>query len=281
MRLLSFLAPPDPTPRVGLLAHDGARVVDLSAVGVGDMFDAVARVWELGRVAAHLVHAPGALSHPLAAVRLLAPLPSARTAWVDDPVAATAGASRGLPLLAEAPFGVRYADPAPILASGDALPAGAAGGIARLGVGVVIGREARGLTEARVEQAIAGYCVAALWAANEDDAYTAAGPWLVTGDELRGRRVGPAMLDLAATVAVNGRVTWSGSCTAAAGGGALLAQVSASYTLRPGDLLGVGVVSLPAATGGVRLAAGDDVVFEVERLGALRCRVGALAGRVH
>ncbi|CAA9469450.1 MAG: hypothetical protein AVDCRST_MAG38-1164, partial [uncultured Solirubrobacteraceae bacterium] len=73
MRLVAFTLVDDPAPRCGVLAHDGARVVDLTEIGVASFADAAARAGRLVRLAAHLLHAPGAAAHLPGAVRLLAP----------------------------------------------------------------------------------------------------------------------------------------------------------------------------------------------------------------
>jgi fumarylacetoacetate (FAA) hydrolase len=281
MRLLSFALPDESVVRVGLVAGRGDRVVDLGAVGVEDMFDAAARTRELHRAAPHLLRAAGALAYPAAGVRALAPLPVARTAWVQAPAAR--GPGRALAVQGEVgrPT-LRYADPAPIgPPAGSTLDPRAAAGV-RFGIACVVGAEAHVVSEAAAEQALAGYCLAA-WIPTADAAAdgageTAAGPWLVTPDELADRRIRPGVFDLEVRAAVNGRTVYQGSWSALPVGPTdVVVQAAAVYTLRPGDMLCVPADGGRAVLRAAMLAPGDEVVFEVERLGALGRRVGVPA----
>jgi hypothetical protein len=272
MRLLTFALPDESGPRVGIVAERGGRVIDLSAVGVEDMFDAAARTDQLRRAGAHLLRAPGALAYPAGAVRALAPFPVARTAWAGRPAPSTGGGPR--PTL-------RYADPAPIgpPAGGSVDPQNL--DARRFGVACVVGAEAHAVGEDAAERAIAGYCGAAWIPRGADDGETAAGPWLVTPDELTDRRVRPGVYDLEMRLTVNGGTVYEGSWTTLPVGlTAVVVEAAALYTLRPGDVLCVPAAAGRDVLGGATLAPGDELVFEVERLGALRRRVAPSAAPI-
>lgn len=160
-----------------------------------------------------------------------------------------------------------------------------------LEVGAVIGRGGRDLSPDEAEAAIAGYCVLNDWSARKvqreemavglgpakgKDFATSIGPFLVTPDELAGRRAGKGF-DLAMSATRNGetlsRGNWSGIHYSF---GEMIARASRGVELQPGDLIGSGTVGSgcilelgPDAAGGW-LAAGDRVELEIEGLGKLR-----------
>lgn len=270
MRLLSFLAPDEGAVRVGLLSHDEARVVDLTAVGVEDVFDALARVGQLRRVAGHLLHAPGALALPAASVRPLACVPVARAVWRAP--SSAAGPGSGRPAGARGRSPLEYVDPAPMLGTGDRVES--AGALAELafGVGCVMAGARAGSGPAELEGAIAGFCLAIRWAAPAAPGLVrrgaALGPWLVTTDELAHRRTGPAAYDLGLALAVNGAEHYRGSWEELAPGLVeVLTAAAGAFTLRAGDVL---CAPRAAVTS---VGPGDDVVLHSERLGVLRLRV--------
>src|SRR5215217_849837 len=78
MRLLTFVAPASGKLHVGALTRDAARVVDLTVIGLDDMFMAVERAANLARIASHLVENDGAVGHAIDQVRIVAPMPGAR-----------------------------------------------------------------------------------------------------------------------------------------------------------------------------------------------------------
>ena len=158
-------------------------------------------------------------------------------------------------------------------------------------VAALIDTPARDLTPERAEEAIGGYTIFNDWSARDlqrdemtvrlgpakgKDFASSIGPWLVTPDELEDARKGRGF-DLAMTASVNGvemsRGRWS---DAVHGFADLAARASADVRLRPGDLLGSGTVATGSLlevreqTLGRYLEPGDEVVLEVERLGALR-----------
>ena len=158
-------------------------------------------------------------------------------------------------------------------------------------VAALIDTPTRDLTPERGEEAIGGYMIFNDWSARDlqrdemtvrlgpakgKDFASSIGPWLVTPDELEDTRKGRGF-DLAMTASVNGvemsRGRWS---DAVHGFANLAARASADVRLRPGDLLGSGTVATGSLlevreqTLGHFLEPGDEVVLEVERLGALR-----------
>jgi fumarylacetoacetate (FAA) hydrolase len=155
----------------------------------------------------------------------------------------------------------------------------------------LIDTPARDLTPERAEEAIGGYMIFNDWSARDlqrdemavrlgpakgKDFASSLGPWLVTPDELEDTRKGRGF-DLAMTASVNGVETSRGRWSDAVHGFAdLAARASADARLRPGDLLGSGTVGTGCLlevrdqTLGRYLEPGDEVVLEVERLGALR-----------
>jgi 2-keto-4-pentenoate hydratase/2-oxohepta-3-ene-1,7-dioic acid hydratase in catechol pathway len=279
MRIVAFTLPGDPVPRSGVLAHDGARVVDLTEIGVGTLAEAAARVPQLARVAAHLLHVPGAVAHQPAAVQLLAPVErlvavyDARTGEPAPPLAATSASAA-----ASRPLGP--GEPARL--SPDALVG--------VGVACVLGRPAASLALVDVEAHVAGLTLLVCWrvAGHRSIEAAAAGPWLVTLDELADGRTAPLAVDLTAVVALNGEPLRGGSwAPLTAKLAPAVADASARAALQPGDAVAVATFELagdllrPDATVLPGAVPGDEVVLEVEHLGLLRARVapGGLSSR--
>jgi 2-keto-4-pentenoate hydratase/2-oxohepta-3-ene-1,7-dioic acid hydratase in catechol pathway len=101
------------------------------------------------------------------------------------------------------------------------------------------------------------------------DGANAFGPWIVTSDEIGD----PHTLDMEARV--NGE-RWGGgnSSTMHHKWPAILAHISASETLRAGEIIGSGTVGTGCGLElGRKLKHGDVVELEVERIGVLRNRV--------
>ena len=170
-----------------------------------------------------------------------------------------------------------------------------------LEVGALIDTPARDLPAERGDEAIGGYLIVNDWSARDlqrdetpvrlgpakgKDFALSVGPWLVTPDEVADARVAGANgPDLAMTATIRlpdgegmravetTRGTWS---TVHFSFGEMVARASSDVTLRPGDLLGSGTVGggclleIRDETLGRYLAPGDEVVLEIERLGALR-----------
>ena len=97
------------------------------------------------------------------------------------------------------------------------------------------------------------------------DTFSPLGPWIVTADELGD----PG--DLVLRLSVNGEVRQE-STTAKLiyGVPELIAYASSVMTLEPGDVIATGT---PAGVGPI--VDGDDIVVEIERIGALRVGVSA------
>ena len=268
MRLVSFLPPSSSSVHVGALAPDGVRVVDLTAIGMDDMVEALARASSLSRLAAHLLHAEGAVAWRLAEVRLLAPLPGARAAHLVP--------ASGLPVAGAAPA-LRFDDPMPVLGDGARVTVRADDRWTAC-LAVVVGTEGQGVDEAAGERMVAGVAIAARWLA--DDALATPvlqlGPFIATAGLVADRRTAGGGYALAARALVGGREVARGTLAdAPLSPGALVAAAAARHTLRVGDVL---TQPLRAESGGwlaATPAAGEDVTFEVERLGALTMRATA------
>jgi fumarylacetoacetate (FAA) hydrolase len=160
-----------------------------------------------------------------------------------------------------------------------------------LEVACVIGREVQDVQGPAADEAIFGYLVlndfsardlqreemkCMLGPAKGKDFATALGPWLVTPDELAGRRVGPGKYDLAMTARKNGKeVSRSNFKTIHYDFTRIIERASRDVTLFPGDLIGSGTCGTgcilelgPENTGGW-LQPGDTIELEIERLGTL------------
>jgi fumarylacetoacetate (FAA) hydrolase len=162
-----------------------------------------------------------------------------------------------------------------------------------LEVAAIVDTPARDLSASRAEEAIGGYTILNDWSARDlqrdetavrlgpakgKDFASTIGPWLVTPDDLVDARApGATAPDLEMTAEVNGTITSRGRWSEAAFSfGQMLERASADVELRPGDVIGSGTVGTGCLlevrdeTLGRYLAAGDDVVLRIERLGALR-----------
>jgi 2,4-didehydro-3-deoxy-L-rhamnonate hydrolase len=146
-------------------------------------------------------------------------------------------------------------------------------------LGVVIGRRARDVSEADALDHVAGYtCMndvsardlqraSSQWMLGKAiDTFLPCGPWLVTADEI------PDPQTLAIRCCVNGE-TMQDSSTAnmAFGVATLVAFISRTITLEPGDLIATGT---PPGVGMARtpprwLRDGDEMTVEIERIGSL------------
>lgn len=154
-------------------------------------------------------------------------------------------------------------------------------------LGVVIGKQARYVSEADAMDHVAGYVLVndlserfdqhrrgGSWDKGKGhDGFGPVGPWLVTRDELGDAR------GLAMHLAVNGETMQNGNTDDMIFGVAeLVAYVSRFCTLMPGDLIATGT---PAGVGGAKkplpqfLAAGDEIVLSVDGLGQQRQRIVA------
>jgi 2-keto-4-pentenoate hydratase/2-oxohepta-3-ene-1,7-dioic acid hydratase in catechol pathway len=160
-----------------------------------------------------------------------------------------------------------------------------------LEVAAVVGRAGRDLHPEEAEEHIAGYMLMSDWSARDlqaremkqtmgpvkgKDTATSYGPWLVTPDELSGRR-GATAYDLKMTASVNGRPYSEGNLGDLHWSfGQMLAYASRGTLLVPGDIIGSGTVGtgcileLSLVHGEDQypfLKVGDEVNLEVEELG--------------
>jgi 2-keto-4-pentenoate hydratase/2-oxohepta-3-ene-1,7-dioic acid hydratase in catechol pathway len=166
-----------------------------------------------------------------------------------------------------------------------------------LEIAAVIGRAGRDLHPDTAEDHIAGYLILCDWSARDlqstemqvglgpakgKDTATSLGPYLVTPDELGPFRAGRGF-DLGMRATVNGREYSSGNWSDLYWSfGEMLAYASRGTELRPGDLIGSGTVGTGCIlelglTHGVDrypwLRPGDDVLIEVDQLGAVRTSI--------
>src|SRR3712207_7319493 len=104
MRLLTFVDPETGTLHVGALSRDARRVVDLTVIGLDDMFMAVERAANLARIASHLVENEGAVGHDIEQVRVVAPMPGARCVHQGLATPGGLSAGRALAIAGDAPL---------------------------------------------------------------------------------------------------------------------------------------------------------------------------------
>jgi fumarylacetoacetate (FAA) hydrolase len=180
---------------------------------------------------------------------------------------------------------------------GDAVwaPRGSAELDYELEIAALIDTPVRDLAPERGEEAIGGYMLMNDWSARDlqrdetvvrlgpakgKDFATTLGPWLVTPDEIAGKRAAKGF-DLAATAEVNrqelSRGTWSDIHFSF---GEMIARASADARLIPGDVIGSGTVGTGSLLEirddsgfGRYLLPGDTVTLKVERLGELSTQV--------
>ena len=164
-----------------------------------------------------------------------------------------------------------------------------------LEVAAVIGKAGRDLTPEQARDHILGYTILNDWSARDlqgremrvklgpakgKDTSTTLGPWLVTSDELERHRDAEGFLDLALTVAVNGRTVGRDRLANMAWTFEEMAAYASRGTwIRPGDVLGSGT----CGNGGclaelwgrhsilepLPLVPGDSVTMTVEGIGTI------------
>ncbi len=145
-------------------------------------------------------------------------------------------------------------------------------------LGVVIGRNAKHVSEAEALDYVAGYCTindlserayqlegTGQWVKGKScDSFGPIGPWLVTRDEIPDPQSLPMWLE------VNGHRYQDGSTrTMIFGVAALVSYISRFMSLQPGDVISTGTPSGVglAQTPPVYLKAGDRICLEIEGLG--------------
>lgn len=245
VKLVSFVRPNGAAACIGLLSDDDARVADLTAIGVDDVYAALPRFAQLGRLARHLTRAPGAVVYPVGSVRLLAPVPYARLVR-ESRIAA--GAAHALSSTGEAPAfrdDLSFADPADIAGPGAHLVC-AADEILTFGVVAALKMGGRDIHERQAAGHIAGVTLFAEW--HDPSSSTRRADSIVMGPTL----VAPervTMLESVALVPPDGGVRHAGVTGALASLARMIAAASARYTLRAGDLFlfeaGAAEITLP------------------------------------
>jgi 2,4-didehydro-3-deoxy-L-rhamnonate hydrolase len=167
------------------------------------------------------------------------------------------------------------------------LPQGSTKGDWEVELGVVIGTQARYVTEADALSHVAGYCVindlsereyqlerGGTWDKGKGcDTFGPVGPWLVTADE-----VGDPQ-QLAMWLEVNGHRYQNGSTkTMIFTVAQIVSYVSRFMTLNPGDLISTGTppgVGMGVKPNPVYLKAGDTIRLGIDRLGEQQQQVHA------
>lgn len=139
---------------------------------------------------------------------------------------------------------------------------------------VVIGRAGKGISRDSALDHVFGYtCLMDITVRSTEDrstrksfdTFTPLGPWIVTADEIGD----PSTLDLA--LRLNGDLRQQTSISKMIYGiPDLIAYASSVMTLEPGDIIATGT---PAGVG--PLAAGDEIVVEIDRIGSLAVTVTA------
>ena len=276
--------------RAGAVVDDVVHGLDATLVEILD---------ELDDAGAHATTSP-VERVPYAEARLLSPIPhppSIRDFYAFEQHVKTARERRGLdmdPDWYELPV-FYFTNPHVVRATGDdvAIPSGCVWMDYELEVAAVLGQGGGNLTPDEGEAAIAGFVVMNDWSARDiqaremkqglgpakgKDFATSLGPFLVTPDEIAGRKRGKAH-DLTMTARVNGveysrgnlsDVFWSF--------GEMIAYASRDSRVGPGDVIGSGTVGtgcileLSLVHGGDAypwLKPGDVVDLEVDGLGIL------------
>jgi 2-keto-4-pentenoate hydratase/2-oxohepta-3-ene-1,7-dioic acid hydratase in catechol pathway len=153
-------------------------------------------------------------------------------------------------------------------------------------LGIVIGRQAKYVSEAEALDCVAGYCVvhdvserafqterSGQWTKGKScDTFGPTGPWLVTKDEV------PDPQNLKMWLTVNGEFMQDGSTrTMVFGASYLVSYLSQFMSLQPGDIISTGTP--PGVGMGMKppryLKAGDVVELGIEGLGSQRQQVRA------
>jgi 2-keto-4-pentenoate hydratase/2-oxohepta-3-ene-1,7-dioic acid hydratase in catechol pathway len=241
---------------------------------------------------------------PLPDVRLLAPVPrppSVRDFMSFENHYKTTREAMGAavePLFYEQPC-FYFQNPAAVIGPDEdvAIAPGSVEWDYELELAAVVGRPGRDLSPQEAEAHIAGYMVFCDWSARDHqkaevvftigphkgkDTATSTGPFLVTPDELEPYRTERGY-DLAMTASVNGRRLSEGSWASIHWSfPQMLAYASRGTELRSGDVIGSGTVgtgclielsTVHSVAEYPWLVPGDEVVLEVEQLGALRGRI--------
>ncbi|MFF5145480.1 fumarylacetoacetate hydrolase family protein [Streptomyces sp. NPDC013157] len=247
----------------------------------------------------HALHA--SLPVPLADARLLPPLqpPTVRDYMTFE--SHVAGVARGygdtVPEEWYAAPAFYFTNPYAMIGAHDDVPVppGCGRFDFELEVAAVIGKAGRDLTPEQAHDHILGYTILGDWSARDlqgremrvklgpakgKDTSTTLGPWLVTADELEPHRDADGFLDLALTVAVNGKTVGQDRLANMAWTFEEMAAYASRGTwIRPGDVLGSGTCGNGGCLaelwgrGGVLepppLVPGDTVTMTVEGIGTI------------
>lgn len=300
MRIATYVSPVSGGERVGVLEGDQLLGIDEPV----RLLDLLGDDGERLADAAHRAKRSPAEVVPLDQARLMAPIPvppSIRDFMAFEEHVRNAGRHFG-----HEPAEVWYRQPIFYFSNPAAVRAArgdieiSPGSIAfdyELEVAAVVGKAGRNLSPTEAVRHIAGFLVLCDWSARDlqraemeghlgpakgKDGATSLGPYLVTPDELAGRRKGNGF-DLEMFATVNGQEGSKGNWSAIHWSfEELLAYASRGTEVRPGDVLGSGTVgtgciaelqALHGAEAYPWLKAGDEVRLEVELLGSIEARI--------
>jgi 2-keto-4-pentenoate hydratase/2-oxohepta-3-ene-1,7-dioic acid hydratase in catechol pathway len=301
MRWATFTLPGNPTERIGLVRGDSIHVMTAGTKLIDLLGDDGERLAAAGDRATRNPAEVVAVTQ----VRLLPPIP--RPPAVRDFMAfrqhvEVLSRFRGLelnPRFSEFPV-FYFTNPRALIGAHDPVPVppGCQWLDFECEIGAVVGREGYNLTPEQAEDHIVGFCLFNDWSARDvqasememrlgpakgKDTATTLGPWLVTKDEIAPYRKGTGY-DLTMTVAVNGkeygRDQW---CNVHWSFAEMLAYASRGTWASTGDVIGSGTCGYGClaelrtydADRYPWLKPGDEVVYEVERLGRIANRIVA------
>ena len=286
MQLCSFLADGEASPglagvRAAVVSGPGT-LVDLSSAAppLSADLEALLAAERTGQLAALAGNAPEAARVPLGEVRLATPVPAPSKIICIGLNYRDHAAETGQELPTRPTVFAKF--PSALTGPYDpiVLPALSSKVDWEAELGVVIGRQARFVSEDEALSYVGGYlCVndvsardvqswTSQWTLGKNfDTFAPAGPFLVTAAEVPD----PQVLDI--ETRVNGVVMQhSNTANMVFTVAALISQLSAIMTLEPGDIIATGT---PGGIGGAQdpplfLKDGDIVEVEIERLGCLR-----------
>jgi 2-keto-4-pentenoate hydratase/2-oxohepta-3-ene-1,7-dioic acid hydratase in catechol pathway len=280
MKLVTFESKDGRAP--GVLT--GEMVVSLAGAGFRDMLDVIAAAGRgLQRIAALAANPPAGALHPLAAVKLCAPIPRPPKLICIGLNYSDHARETGMEIPKVPTVFAKF--PTTIIGPGDpiVLPKASAKPDYEAEFAFVIGPGGRYIPAGQWRDHVFGYMnlhdvsardfqlATTQWTMGKNfDTFAPTGPWLVTADEIED----PHKLEVGLTL--NGEVMQrSNTSNLIFGIPQLVAFLSSVLTLEPGDIVATGT---PAGVGMGRrpprfLKDGDEVAVSVEGLGVLRNRV--------
>jgi 2-keto-4-pentenoate hydratase/2-oxohepta-3-ene-1,7-dioic acid hydratase in catechol pathway len=301
MRFVTF-EKSDGTVRSGVMLAS-QLVIDLNEATNGrlpeKLIDFLEQSEENLKIAAQLLqHTKGDRGvYPLNDIRLIAPLPvpkSFRDFYAFEQHVKSARENRGLKMIPEwyeIPV-FYFSNHLAIKGPEDkiSMPVGSNMVDYELEIACVIGKQGKNIRADEAEEYIFGYCILNDWSARDfqrqemkvglgpakgKDFATSIGPWILTKDELEKLKSGKGF-DITMKAKVNGVLLSEGNMKDIYYSfGEMLERASAGVTLYPGEIIGSGTVG----TGCILelgtevhcwLQPGDEVVFEIDRLGVLK-----------